>query len=318
MPLYRSRSHDPWENLAAEEYLLDHVAAPSLYLWRNDDTVVIGRHQNAWAECDIRALEDGGGRLARRLSGGGAVYHDLRNLNFTFLMPREMYDRERQTAVILRAVQSLGIRAEATGRNDLLACGRKFSGHAFCFRERSAYHHGTILLDTDVERMMRVLTVDASKLSSKAVASVRARVVNLRELRQDLDVELMAEALTKAFRGEYGETGDVTDTGELPRGEIAPLREKYASWDWRFGETPRFDVRIAGRFDWGTVDLRLELRDARVANAVLYTDALDTELGERLRSCITGVPYDAQSITGALAHEGREMSALGELIARSM
>ena len=312
--VYRNSFIDPWRNLATEEYLLDHIDAPTLYLWQNDNTVVIGRHQNAWAECDLHALEDGGGRLARRLSGGGAVYHDMRNLNFTFLMPRALYDQTRQNAVLLRAVQALGIRAEATGRNDLLAEGRKFSGHAFCFRERTAYHHGTLLLDTDVERMTRVLTVDASKLQSKAVASVRSRVVNLRELRPDLTVEMMAEAVQTAFRREYGKA-ELLSTDSLPEAEIGRLREKYASWAWRFGETPAFDVRMKTRFDWGCVEVQLDLKDARVERVRVYTDALDTELAGRLEEGLTGAAYNAESVRAALAGRGDALAAVGDWIA---
>ena len=312
--IYWTASTDPWRNLAVEEYLLDTIDAPTLYLWRNDRTVVIGRHQNAWAECDLNALERIGGKLARRLSGGGAVYHDIHNLNFTFLMPRALYDRARQTAVLLEAVRDCGIDAVASGRNDLLADGRKFSGHAFCIRERTAYHHGTLLLNTDVETMTRVLSVDASKLASKAIASVRARVVNLCELSPTLTQERMRKALEAAFCREYGEAARL-DAATLPADAVETLREKYASWDWRFGETPAFDARFKTRFAWGGAEVCLSLRDAHVSRAVIYTDTLDTELAQTAAALLTGAAYEAQSVRAALAGGGEALRELGDWLA---
>lgn len=134
-----SHSYDPWFNLAVEEYLLNHVHDHEviLYLWQNDQTVVIGRNQNAWKECAWEQLEKDGGKLARRLSGGGAVFHDLGNLNFTFLTTKKHYELERQLSVILQALRKLGVNAEFSGRNDLMLDGRKFSGHAYYYQGHS-------------------------------------------------------------------------------------------------------------------------------------------------------------------------------------
>jgi lipoate-protein ligase A len=187
-----SKSVDPWYNLALEEYLLKHVRRGEvvLYLWQNNHTVVIGKHQNAWKECNCKLLEQDGGRLARRLSGGGAVYHDLGNLNFTMVMDRKLYDLEKQLTVILQAVRGLEIRAEFTGRNDLAIEGRKFSGNAFCFKSERAYHHGTLMVDTDLECLTRYLQAPQSKLVAKGagIASVRSRVINLASIRSGLTV----------------------------------------------------------------------------------------------------------------------------------
>ena len=218
----RARGTDPYENLALEEALLDRVRPGELilYLWQNERTVVIGRNQNPWKECRTALLAEEGGRLARRLSGGGAVFHDLGNLNFTFLMAAEDYDLPRQLTVLERACQSLGIPAQRSGRNDLLADGRKFSGNAFYKHNGKAYHHGTLMVDVDLEKVQRYLSPSRAKLAAKGVDSVRSRVVNLREFVPCLTIAALSDALTAALAEVYAEaTGNRQQaTGEKGSG----------------------------------------------------------------------------------------------------
>ena len=253
----RSRGFDPYENLALEEALLHRVGEGELilYLWQNERTVVIGRNQNPWKECRTALLSEEGGHLARRLSGGGAVFHDLGNLNFTFLMPAQDYDLPRQLTVIQRACRSLGIPAERSGRNDLLADGRKFSGNAFYKHNGKAYHHGTLMVDVDLDRVQRYLSPSKAKLAAKGVESVRSRVVNLREFVPTLTVEQLADALIAALAEVYSEgtgnreqgtgdrqqaTGNETPVGAVidrpPIRENLPdlsLRDQSADWSWQ-------------------------------------------------------------------------------------
>ena len=201
----RSRGFDPYENLALEEALLHRVGEGELilYLWQNERTVVIGRNQNPWKECRTALLSEEGGHLARRLSGGGAVFHDLGNLNFTFLMNEADYDLPRQLTVLERACRSLGVPAQRSGRNDLLAEGRKFSGNAFYQHAGKAYHHGTLMVDVDLERVQRYLSPSKAKLAAKGVDSVRSRVVNLREFVPTLSVRQLENALIAALAEVY-------------------------------------------------------------------------------------------------------------------
>lgn len=171
-----SGSLNPYLNMGLEEYLMYHTGREEciLYLWQNERTVVIGRNQNAWKECQTEELEGDGGYLARRLSGGGAVFHDLGNLNFTFLVRKENFNVEKQTEVILRAVNSLGIHAEKSGRNDITVDGCKFSGNAYFRTGDYCYHHGTILLHADRELMEKYLHVSDKKLDPRVLTRSEA------------------------------------------------------------------------------------------------------------------------------------------------
>ena len=239
----RSRSFDPYENLALEEALLSRVGEGELilYLWQNEGTVVIGRNQNPWKECRTALLAEEGGHLARRLSGGGAVFHDRGNLNFTFLMNEADYDLPRQLTVLEQACRSLGIPAQRSGRNDLLAEGRKFSGNAFYKHAGKAYHHGTLMLDVDLERVSRYLSPSKAKLAAKGVDSVRSRVVNLREFVPELTIDRLADALVDALMDVYavapaisrpdeaaGQGSGIKDQGSGKRG--TDCHDQSADW----------------------------------------------------------------------------------------
>lgn len=210
------------KTLAVEEYLLLYCEPQEciLYLWQNQNTVVIGRNQNAWKECKVESLEENGGHLARRLSGGGAVYHDLGNLNFTFLVSKENYSIDRQLEVIVKAVQKLGAKAEKSGRNDILIDGKKFSGNAFYEQEQHCYHHGTLMMNVNKEMLSKYLTVSKEKLQSKGVDSVKSRVTNLVDYIPDLTLEALKKALREAFEEVYGLTSNECKMEDLDQKEI--------------------------------------------------------------------------------------------------
>ncbi|MDR2776191.1 MAG: lipoate--protein ligase, partial [Tannerella sp.] len=201
-----SEQTNPYKNIALEEYLLWNVEKDEciLYLWQNRHTVVIGINQNPWKEAHVKELEQDGGFLARRMSGGGAVFHDLGNLNFTFLVREGKYDVVRQLDVIIHAVAKFGIYAVRSGRNDILTDGKKFSGNAFFNSRGYCYHHGTLLLNVDMSDLSRYLNVSHTKLQSKGVDSVRSRVINLKDLAPDIAVESLQTALIEAFGEVYG------------------------------------------------------------------------------------------------------------------
>lgn len=297
--LIQSPSHDPWWNLALEEFLLKKAENDViLYLWQNAHTVVIGKNQNPWKECRTTLLEQEGGRLARRLSGGGAVYHDLGNLNFTILLPREQFDLPKQMEVIRVAAELAGVEATVSGRNDVLAGGRKFSGNAFYKGQKAAYHHGTLLIHADMERLGRYLSPDRKKLRSKGVDSVPSRVVNLEELAPGLTVEAMKQAMTQAFAMQYGATEPLVLT-EAELEEVRLLAQRNGSWQWNYGRKLPFDTTWEERFPWGGIEIHLQVEQGRVAAAKVYTDAMDPGWAPRLEQSLTGSRFTAGELCAA-------------------
>ena len=269
---------NPYRNLALEEYLLKHVGETEaiLYLWQNEKTVVIGKNQNPWKECKVAELEADNGKLVRRLSGGGAVFHDLGNLNFTFFASKENYNVEKQLEVIVKAVNNLGIPAEKSGRNDISVEGKKFSGNAFYSDGIHSYHHGTILVNVDMSKLSLYLNVSRDKLVSKGVESVRSRVTNLTEYRSDLDITRMKEVLMKAFSEVYGLQARKIDLTEINFIETEKLKEKFSSWDWIYGKKREFNYSLDKRFTWGDIDLRFVIDSGVIKQCAAYSDALET------------------------------------------
>lgn len=230
---------DVFHHLAMEEHFLDHVAEQEvLYLWRSAPAVVIGRNQNPWREVAEFAIAEEGVVFARRLSGGGAVYHDLGNLNYTFVRQRDRYDVDAQSAILVRALASLDIEARLGCRHELLVGDRKISGTAFRVRRDSAFHHGTLLVDANLDALQRCLAPPNLAITSKGIRSIPSPVCNLCELRSNLDCQQVALAIANSATCELRNP-------ERPA-SLDQRIAKYRSWEWRFGQTPRFSVEIDG------------------------------------------------------------------------
>jgi lipoate---protein ligase len=292
----------PFRNQAVEELLMQTVKPGTciLYLWQNRQTVVIGRNQNGRAECRVDQLEKDGGYLARRLSGGGAVFHDLGNLNFSFLACDPDYSVERQQHVILSAVRSFGLNAEVTGRNDIAIDGRKFSGNAFMSTGIRHCHHGTLLLGADTSAMEKYLSVSSDKLESKGVRSVRSRVVNLSDLAAGITPDSMTAALVYAFSNDYGLTPRHVMVSELDPVRLNVLAQKFSSREWRLGHDTDFMYRQKSRFAWGGAELCLRVSGEAVAEARLYTDSLDPEFSGIVENALIGTKFSGSAMQYAL------------------
>ncbi|WP_347563265.1 lipoate--protein ligase [Lactonifactor sp. BIOML-A4] len=296
---YQTESCNPWYNLAVETYLGTRIQKNDviLYLWQNDKTVVIGKNQNALLECRAKLLEEEGGFLARRTTGGGAVYQDLGNLCFTFLADPEVYDLERQMKVVTDAIKTYGLCTEFSGRNDLLAeNGCKFSGNAFSNTGGCRVHHGTLMVNVNLQNMERYLTPSPQKLRAKGVSSVRSRVCNLRDILPGLTVEGLKGTLIESFCKEYGSAQKLKDQ-EFPLSEINRTKEWYAAWEWRYGKSPECGIRCTRRFAWGGADLWMKGSGLRIQEIKMFSDCLDTGLPQAFERLATGKRLDMGDVT---------------------
>ncbi len=316
-----SKSNNPWHNLAVEEYLMEFVSDAVikgtgyyiLYLWQNKDTVVIGRNQNAWGECRTGLLEEEGGKLARRSTGGGAVFHDMGNLNFSFITPKIDYDTKRSSSVILNAVKSLGVDAVLSGRNDILAQEKKFSGNAFCIHKQAGLHHGTLLINSNYARIAKYLEVSKAKLEAKGIKSVRSRVTNLSAIVPEINLESMKTALEKSFTEEYSNlvTERYEDTLWLDQDQLDKWIMKYESWEWRYGQTIAFTAKIETRFDWGGVEIQFVVKEGKIEDVKIYTDALDLDFFNHLEDKLKGARFQSDDIISKISATDAAPQAFG-------
>ena len=300
--IYSAPTGDGWLNLARDGYFLENNKKGDviLYFYVNKNAVIIGRNQNAWKECNIANMDADGVQLVRRHSGGGAVFHDNGNLNFSFITDEKHYDLNRQMRVILNAVSKLGLKAELSGRNDITVDGKKFSGNAFSLAKGNRSHHGTILVNADLTKLSNYLCVSKEKMRSKGIDSVRARVCNICELSSGLTVEAMRRLVIESFIEEYGAASEYVFDGTA-LAEVEERRERLASWEWRFGKTPQFDFETDKRFSFGDTQIYFNLRDGVIRETKVYSDCLDTELTTEIENALTGVHFRKEEIKAALS-----------------
>ena len=288
-------STDPWYNMSFDEYCLEQYPSNDVffYLWRNRPSVIVGANQNVYTEVNLGYLEANDIRLARRVTGGGAVYHDLQNLNYTLI------GREVSPAPIVQALRALGVPAELTGRNDIFVEGRKVSGYARRLWHDRQIIHGTLMYDVDLDTLARALDVPGSKLAVKGIASVRSRVANLKDyLPQFPSLDALQAAL-----GEILAAGD----GELPfedarRAEVQALSDaKFSTWDWIYGQSREADLVRRARFACGTVEAHVSL-DRGVLTALRFAGDFQGALpAEGLAAILTGLRYDRSALQEALS-----------------
>ncbi|MDF2676463.1 MAG: lipoate-protein ligase [Bacillota bacterium] len=276
--IYLSESYDPKFNLSIEEWLMN-CSDPGdviLFLWQNENTIVIGRNQNPYKECDVKKLKEDDVCLIRRLSGGGAVYHDLGNLNFSFISSDKNYDVENNLKVIIDAIAKLGIECYFNGRNDILVQERKFSGNAFINDKDRNCHHGTLLVDVDLDKLSRYLTVSPLKLESKGIDSVLARVINLKEISPQVTIESLKTALITSFNEFYNADAKIFILNKKEI-DLTKYLEKYNSWEWNYSESPDFSIVLENKFNWGIFEIHLELSDGKIKDCKIFTDAIELE-----------------------------------------
>jgi lipoate-protein ligase A len=295
--LHISTSGNGFCNLGLDEWFLDNVGNDDLilYFYINQNAVIIGKNQNPNKECDLEAMAHDGVQLVRRMSGGGAVFHDSGNLNFSFIAGKNRFDKERQHNFILNCVRSLGIDCCFSGRNDLLANGRKFSGNAYCSKGNSKLHHGTLLINADLHKLLNYLTVDERKIRAKGVDSVRSRVCNLAELCPDITTDIVLEKVRNQFSKEYGNYQSFSFT-ENQIIEIQKYQEKYASNEWAFSKLSQFEYVFDERFDFGNVQILLDVKDKIISDVQVFTDSMDTELPSKIQNALLGSKFEKDNL----------------------
>ena len=299
---------DPYFNLAAEEYVMDHFDRDVFMLWRNAPTIIVGRHQNTLAEINLDYVRENNLPVVRRLSGGGAVFHDLGNLNFTFIAGggegnhRNEVDFRRFTQPILDALQGLGVDARFEGRNDLTIDGRKFSGNAEYVHNGRILHHGTLLFSARMADVAAALRPDPAKFADKAVKSVRSRVTNISEhLPRSMTVLEFRDCLMQHVMAATPAARTYAFS-DADRRAIARLRdEKYATWEWNYGHSPRYNYTRRARTPGGSVEAALEVSDGVIAAARFYGDFFNRRDPEEMAAALVGVAHRADALRERLA-----------------
>ena len=285
---YQSNDTNPYNNLARELYLYETCQPDEVifYLWQNEPTVVIGKNQSANAQCELKKMEQDKVHLARRITGGGAVYHDLGNLNFTFVAPNDLYDQDKQTKVIIDALLLSGIQAEVSGRNDLEVEGRKFSGNAYYHGQDVSFQHGTLLLNSDLHKLASYLKVNKEKIEKHGVDSVVSRVINLNQIKPELTLKELEDNLVRSFRQTYN--GKYSKK-EFPEDALKKA-VMYKNPEWLFRKECEHNFELKGHYGWGNILIQLQVEKQLIASATIYSDALDPEAFNKLEAQLIRKP----------------------------
>lgn len=297
---------DPRINLAIEEYCLKHLDPEETYLlfYINQPSIIIGKNQNTIEEINTKYVDENGIIVVRRLSGGGAVYHDLGNLNFSFITKDDgnsFHNFKKFTEPVVAALKRLGVDAELSGRNDLMANGRKISGNAQFSTKGRMFSHGTLLFDSEIEHVVSALKVKKDKIESKGIKSIRSRVANICEFldQKMTTVEFRSMLLRYIFDTE----------GEIPEYKLTEKdwkiinqisKERYQNWDWNYGKSPKFNLQHSKRFQAGSVDIRLEVQKGVICECKIFGDFFGVGDVSDIEEKLTGVQYERKAIEEAL------------------
>ncbi|KUP07718.1 lipoate--protein ligase [Bacillus coahuilensis p1.1.43] len=298
---------DPHINLAMEEFVLKHldVEKETYFLFYiNEPSIIIGKNQNTIEEINTEYVEAQKLHVVRRLSGGGAVYHDLGNLNFSFITKDDgnsFHNFKKFTEPVIEALQELGVKAELSGRNDILAEGRKISGNAQFSTKGRMFSHGTLLFHSEMDHVVSALKVKKDKIESKGIKSVRSRVANITEFLTDtITIEEFRQLLLEHIFGgkdsiqEYKLTDEDWDTIE----EIS--KKRYRNWDWNYGKSPKFNIQHSHRFPVGQIDIRMEVSKGTIQDCVIFGDFFGVGDVAEIQEKLKGIRYDRESIERAL------------------
>ncbi|PFG07137.1 lipoate--protein ligase [Bacillus sp. es.034] len=296
---------DPRINLAIEEYALKNLDINESYLlfYVNEPSIIIGKNQNTIEEINTDYVEKQGLHVVRRLSGGGAVYHDLGNLNFSFITKDDgesFHNFKKFTEPVVTALHKLGVKAELSGRNDIIAEGRKISGNAQFSTKGRMFSHGTLLFDSEMENVVSALRVKKDKIESKGIKSIRSRVANISEfLTEQMTIEeFRSTLLDYIFDGSDVEEYVLTEEDWKNIHELS--KERYQNWNWNYGKSPKFNLQHSHRFPVGSIDVRLEVNKGKIDNCKIFGDFFGVGNVEDIEEKLAGTRYERKDIAGAL------------------
>jgi lipoate---protein ligase len=297
---------DPRINLAIEEYALKNLDINETYLlfYINEPSIIIGKNQNTIEEINTEYVEKNGIHVVRRLSGGGAVYHDLGNLNFSFITKDDgdsFLNFRKFTEPIIKALKKLGVNAELSGRNDIIVEGRKISGNAQFSTRGRMFSHGTLLFDSKIENIVSALNVKKDKIESKGIKSIRSRVANISEfLKEKMTIEEFRSILLESIFGKDKEIPEYVLTEEDWANIHKLSRERYQNWEWNYGKSPKFNLRHSHRFPAGQIDVRLEVQKGIIENCKIYGDFFGAGDVAEIEEKLIGKRYEKSEIEKAL------------------
>jgi lipoate---protein ligase len=298
---------DPRVNLAIEEYALKHLDINESYLlfYINRPSIIIGKNQNTIEEINTEYVEQNDIIVVRRLSGGGAVYHDLGNLNFSFITKDDgesFHNFKKFTEPVVQALQKLGVNAELSGRNDLIAGGRKISGNAQFSTGGRMFSHGTLMFDSEIDHVVSSLRVKKDKIESKGIKSIRSRVANISEfLKEPLTMAEFRQLLLQYIFAENEKIPEYVLTEEDWEKINQISEERYQTWEWNYGKSPKFNYQHSQRFPIGSIDVRLEVKQGKIEAAKVYGDFFGVEDVTEIEERLIGVKYEKEALNQALA-----------------
>ena len=291
--------NDPRINLAIEEYLLRSVrlSEPLLLFYINEPSVIIGRNQNTIEEIDGEYVEANGIHVVRRLSGGGAVYHDLGNLNFSFVTNGRsgLHQFEQFVEPVIAVLQQLGVPAEIRGRSDIFVQGKKISGNAQYAASDRMFSHGTLLFDSNLEHLLKALNPKQNRIESNAVQSIRNFVTNIREcLDEDLEIAQFRELLLNGLFPNKRVTYELTPFDWQQINQISA--ERYQTWDWNYGRSPQFNIQKTGQFPIGKMDVRIDVADGKIKEIRFFGDYAGDKNVAQLETFLVGQQYQKEAL----------------------
>lgn len=301
----RNVSNNPFYNQAFEEYVYETFRDDDVFLlWKNTPAVVVGSYQNICREVHVEALRQRGIPVVRRISGGGTVYHDLGNVNYTYIVRANgTVDYDAVLSPVIAALNAIGVPARKNRTCDIAIGDLKISGSAQRMIKGRLLHHGSLLFDTDIEQMVASTTVDSYKITSKSIKSVRDRVTNISEhLPAPMDAETFKETMARHIMNGSTDTYTVTPEDDARIREIAG--EQFQSWERIFGRSPKFTIDRTGRFAGGKVQFKLDVQKGRIRDAAVYGDFFSTLDADTLCAALMGCPYERGAVLSVLRSRG--------------